>query len=282
MKNLRFILTLALALLGADLYAQGIHTIDLKTGATFNSFIYDGDVSAVRGTAYGYNGAIRYTFFFDGHVGAYAQLGAQNAHASEALYFGTADKADGGKYLYRFSSGTIYHKALVPTFTLGAAYRFDFGLFNITPRIGAGLAWNNYCLEYERCARDGQTGPEYYLYEYARKSSSVGYLIDAPESTVNVPVLLLGSSIQFSYSVADDISLFIEPGIDWTPAPINIEKTVTPSARMYEPENWVEAVAYASGADQWQIDYDSRKTEKVSTPSTPFFYIDLGLRIKLY
>lgn len=278
----RIIATFACLLFGAGLYAQGIHTIDFKAGPAFNSFRYEGGASTEHGTASGFNLAVRYSYFFDGQIGMYAQLGIDKVYASEAVYFGTANKADGEKYMYRYSSSSEYSKMLEPMLTVGAAYQLYLGSLNIVPRFGAGLAVLDCSgLDYERRARDGQTGPEYFLISTLKGEKKIDYLIDSPTYSRSSIAPVFSSSLQFAYSFGSDVSLFIEPGIDWTPTSLRFEKTVTQSAKQYDPSNWAEAVAYSSANDQWKIDPESRKTENVRVRTAPFFSVDFGIRINL-
>lgn len=281
MKKIIIIPAIALILQCTLIQARNIHTIDVKAGAAFNAFSYDGAVSKEKGIASGLSTAVRYSYFRDGLFGGYVQFGTGTLYASDVAFFGTANKADGNKYMYRFSNGSEYGCSLSPVLSVGAAWRLNLGNFDITPRIGLGIADLN-CgkLAYETIARDGNGGPQYYSICPVRNFEKVNYLIDGPVYEVGTTALVFCSSLQLSLPVSRKLALFIEPAMDWAPATRFYEKSVISSKRLYEPDNWVEAVAY-SGNDQWVIDRDSAKTTEIKARPAPFFSVDLGLRIQL-
>lgn len=282
MKN-RIILAAALALLGPCLRAQDRNLFEFKGGPSFSTYRYEGDVSSRTGLASGVDFALRYTHFFNSGLGAYAQLGSIDVYASEPEFFGVANKADGGNYMYRYTGGGDYRRMLEPVFTLGAAYRFGYGRFSFIPRAGVGLA-GMYCgdLDYERRARSGDKGPEYFSEEAVRDVESFDYLIDGPTFESDRASFVLSAAFQLSYKFGHRLSVFVEPGFDWAPASVGIRKSSVQSSKLYDPRNWVEAVAYSSASDVWKKDMSTEKVESVNAHVAPFFHLDFGIGISLF
>jgi len=265
MKRIVLLITLA-AMLPQGLSAQKSYPGGIEFGigpsAGLNS-VEGENGSALCGSS-GVNYFLRYTHYLNGGFGLFAEVRDVLVNAYDYQYFGAMNKADGGKYRYRFNSGS-YDLEYAPLVTLGGAYRMEYEKFNLVFRAGLGYGERSNDFSYERQSRDGSKGPEYVSVSVVGKDETTDYLIDDGYTRYYyASALVFSGSAQFVWKMRGRMYLFGEAGFDCSPSRYGVSVTTTGSKTDYNPINWVEAVSYADRKDVWTID-NSSKTVTTST-----------------
>lgn len=267
---------LALAATGA--LAQN-HSVEYLGGFAVQPFTLKGEARTALGMTAGGDVHFRYTYFIDEHWGAFAQIGSEMSSAGEGSFFGTMNRADGDKYLYRFSNYRGYDSEL-DVFVAGAAYRWDAGIFRFTPRVGVGYGtFYGYDYSYERRSRDGSTGPEFFNISPSGDVVTYDYLIDHYEYYDDASVMVFTADFQISVMPTKRFYVFVQPGMSFTPFRVNVEQCSYGSKHMYEPSNWAESLAYGDKVDAWTKDPDSEKVSVDSFGISPYFHLNFGVGI---
>lgn len=273
------ILILAFLLLSLGLSAQN-SALELMGGFSIEPYTIKGDAGSALGSATGGNGYLRFTYFFSEHWGTFAQFGSESVTSDESSFFGAMNKADGGKYRYRFSGWSGLSNEL-DVVSVGAAYRWNSGIFRFTPRVAIGLGtFDGYDYAYERQAREGSSGPEWFLFSPVGEAVYYDYLIDSRIDYYTIPtVLLLSADFQIAVRPTARFYVFAQPGITFAPTPFDVEDTKYSAAKSFEPANWAEAIAYSGRSDAWQQDPDSKVTSVEKAFASPFFHLNFGIGI---
>lgn len=261
------------------------HSLDFTSGASLGMVpVYANDAVSTA-AAVGGNSIFRYTWFYSLHFGVYGQYMSSEVNSNAAVFFGTMNKLDAGKYMYRYD----YREAsmgITNSFTLGLAYRYDFGSFSLRPRLGLGYGEIdpvNY--SWERRLRDGSDGP-YYMEVYTSRydASADDYLMDGYSSGYSyatIPVPVVSGSLQLMTTLGSRFTLFCETGLDWNPLPVEYSYTSKKSITNYNPSNWVESVAFTGNKNVWVVDESSAKTVTKSVHTAPIFHFNVGIGIHL-
>lgn len=258
--------------------------LEFGGGPASGIFRVDGENGKVLAAAGGGSYFLRYTHYLGGSFGVYAQVKDVLVDSYDYQYFGAMNKADGGKYRYRFNSG-CYDLEYAPLFTAGAAYRRCYGPFDLVFRAGLGYGERNYDFSYERQARDGSKGPEYFSVSTVWKGKTEDYLIDDGyqyHTYYYSPALVFSASAQFVWKVMKRLYLFGEAGLDCSPSKSEVSITRTGSKTDYDPINWVEAVSYADRKDLWTRDYSSEKTTTDRLGMGTHLNLSFGIGVNLW
>lgn len=284
--NMRKILSVLIVIsalplaLSAQRYYPG--ALEFGGGPSCGFFRVSGDAGNAVGSTGGGNYFFRYTHYFGGNFGAYAQVKDVITDACDYQYFGAMNKADGGKYRYRFNSG-CYDLEYNPLFTAGAAYRRCHGPVDLVFRAGLGYGERNYDFIYERQTRDGSIGPEYIKVSTIWKGKTEDYLLDSEYyGYYYSPALVFFASAQFVWKVMKRLYLFGEAGLDCSPSKSEVSTTTTGSKTDYDPINWVEAVSYANRKDVWVRDGDSAKTTTDRLGMGTHLNLSFGIGVNLW
>lgn len=278
MKNILTVIAgLALSLAGAS--AQN-SSLEFMGGWSVQPYTIKGDAGSAPGAFNGSSAFLRYTYFFPGDWGISVQLGSEAVFGSEGSFFGAMNKADGGKYLYRFDDSGTYDSVLTQ-YSVGAAYRWDSGMFRFTPRLSFGVGeFSGYDYSYERRSRSGSSGPEYFSFSPVRKTVTYDYLIDKREDYISPAVFLVSADFQITANFGR-LYLFMQPGITIAPVRINVEHSKCGSVPAYNPSNWAEALAWSGLEGSWTRDYGSTVTSVEPAYISPFLHLNLGVGINL-
>lgn len=276
------LLPLAAAAQGQNTGKTFSHAIDFSFGCSIQPYSWAGDACTAKGASIGSDISLRYTCFFSEHWGAFLNIGAMDANSYDAEFFGVVNKADGGKYLYRFNSGYSYSMEFPFMLSAGAAYRMYAGPFTFIPRAGIGVTTLDVRdFSYERRSRDGSKGPEYYNYGITGKEGGVDYLIDANEGYILPSPLIITADLQIAYRSDRRVYGFIQPGLVWAMGKYTMGHDHTASVKKYAPSNWVEAVAYRDATDQWMVDESSKEAFSEDRKYAPIFSINIGIGVNL-
>lgn len=283
MRKTLYLLTLLLA---APLLASGQcalnHTIELYGGPALGSYSWSGESTSARGFTNGGDGGLRYTCYFNDMWGAFLSISSFGTDAFEPEFFGVVNKADGGRYLYRFNSGNSYSQYFPGSYTAGVACRLGAGRFGFVPRLGAGIGiMSSEYFGFERRSRDGSTGPEYFNCRIANHPESCDYLIDDTVTYSDWSCFMVTAGLQVTYRPDRLLYVFVEPGLNWAPGKVDVKHEHTGSVRKYEPINWVEAVAYADATDIWTKDTGSTTSMEERWNCAPVFTFNFGIGINL-
>ena len=271
--------SIACLFLAASVASAQRCSLELLGGYSFQPYTIKGEACPVLSAANGGNEFIRFNYFFSEHFGAFAQIGIEAVSSDEAQFFGAMNKADGGKYLYSFRSYGNY-KSEMGVFCLGAACRWDAGIFRFTPRLGIGIGdFDGFNYSYERRERNGASGPEYFSFNTVSKSEGYDYLINNRRSYTNPAPMLVSTDFQISINPDKRVFIFIEPGITFAPFGTKVKSSKYASVRAYDPANWVEAVAYADVADAWTMDTSSGIFLTEHCSISPYFHLSVGIGV---
>lgn len=284
MKKKLCLLILA-AVLPLGLSAQKSYPGALEYGGGYSAGVFKvaGEEKNALCSADGGNIHFRYTHYLRGDLGLYGEIGSVLVYSHDYQYFGALNKADGGKYRYRFNNGE-YDLCYAPLLTLGGAYRIRYDAFNLVFRAGLGYGERNNNYGYERQSRDGSTGPEYFSFETAGKSDTKDYLLDDGYSTTfyYAPALVVSASAQFVWNTRGRLFFFGEAGFDFSPSKYGETKEYMGSKKQYAPINWVEAVSYADMKDAWTSDFSSTKTTSSRVGMGSHLNLSFGVGINLW
>ena len=256
-------------------------SFEIPLGATFNLYSINGADGKALGMAGGADYQFRYTWYFAGHWGAYAQLGSNTVTADTAELFGIVNKADGGAY--RYAPGWYYYSTYNVSVYLGAAYRYDFGAWSLVGRAALGYGqFDQPSYEYKRVSRDAAATPLYIIVEPADLADQYEYLLDdSYYSAECTPALMFTGSAQICYTTGRRIYFFAEAGFELSPSRYTYAYTTIGYKSAYNPSNWVEAVAYSGTEDAWTIDKSTSATTTKKAFVTPDFYLNWGIGIRL-
>lgn len=258
--------------------AQG-SALEIMGGYSVQPYSLKGEARSAQGAFNGTNAFLRYTYFLSGRIGLFAQIGSECVYGSKSSFFGVMNRADGQKYMYRFSSSDGYESVL-SEYRIGAAYRWDSGFFRFTPRLAVGIgSYTGYDYSYERRSRNGDAGPEYFSFVPVRKTVSYDYLIDERDVYITPTTMLVSADFQISAKLGGRFSLFVEPGVTVAPFRINVEYSRCGSVPRFNPTNWPEAVAYSGMEGTWSRNDDSTVTSVDPAFVSPFFHINVGIGI---
>lgn len=235
------------------------NSIDFSWGAGFSNLNIsehqDGRIFSVGGSS-----GLRYTRFLNDHWGMFLQFDVSACNSSRELFFNKLEELDGGRYVYSkrvVSSSFIaftkksYPKSSYDGIFVGAAYRRDFGLWSIRPRLGIGYAdFYLHRYSYYRADPELETmGPELVEVCIDKDNSS---------SSLSIATLALKASFQVKFSVTEHFHLSAE--VDYTMFPLSYANYVRVHDTVPEngPENWFDAII-----DNVWIDDDFRITETI-------------------
>ncbi|MBP9986960.1 MAG: hypothetical protein KBT44_03430 [Bacteroidales bacterium] len=279
MNRKNFLISVIALTLSASIASAQNSALEVMGGYSMQPYSVKGDVRTAAGILGGGNIFIRYTYFFGKHFGVFAQIGLENTYGDGATFFSTRNKADGECYLYRFNGHEGYESGM-NIYSVGAAYRWNVGIFRFTPMLAVGGGdFSGYNYSYERRSRSGGSGPEFYTIKPEGYHKSYDYLIDeCDERLAPTPMLV---SADFLVAVMPDrrLFLFVQPGVTLAPFRIGVKTTGCGSVPRYSPSNWAETVAYAGAADCWVKDAGSDVTSTERCFISPFLHLSVGVGI---
>ena len=266
---------------GNGSYSGGL---EFGFGPSMGVFKVKGETRSALGSSEGSNCYLRYTHYIkkDG-FGVYGEVRGINASSYEYRYFGAMNKADGGKYRYRFS-GNEYDQGYSPLLSLGGAYRMQYKVFDLVFRAGLGYGERYNDFDYDRQSRDGSTGPEYFSVEVAGASNDAQYLLqdDYSYTYYSAPAFVFGASAQFVLKTKGRWYFFGEAGFDCSPSKYDVSVTKISSKKYDEPSNWVEAVARYELKDVWMTDYSSKNVSSAKFGMGSHLSFSIGVGINLW
>ena len=273
------LLLLVAAMSSIPSYSQMRHEFELMAGTSIVFGKAEGESKSVTFPYAGPSFSTRYSFFANSHLGAFAQFEVESASCGERKWFGALNKADGGKYLYRFKIDDSMSESRVGFFA-GGAFRMAVSQWDITTRLGAGaiLYGNDY--SFERRSRDGSTGPEYFDVEVIGKQKNTeDYLIsDKDDDDSTIPAMFaLKADLQFARPHNNRIGyMYGAVGFNIPVSKVTRKTSALSSVREYNPTNWVEAVAWEGSRDNWIADKDATVITTRRITLQPSITIRLG------
>lgn len=273
------ILLLVAAMSSIPSYSQMRHEFELMAGTSVVIGKVEGESKNVTFPYGGPSFSTRYSLFANNHLGAFAQFEVETDFCGERKWFGALNKADGGKYLYRFKEDGSVSESRVDFFA-GGAFRMAVSQWNITTRLGAGAIIFSNGYSFERRSRDGSTGPEYFDIEMVgRQKNTEDYLIsDSSKDDSTVPtVFALKAELQFARPHNNRIGyMFGAVGLNMPVSKVTEKTSALSSAREHNPTNWVEAVAWDGSRDNWIADKDATVITTRRITMQPSITIRLG------
>ena len=265
-------------------YAYG-SSIDIQGGFVGMPYSISGDAGAALGLGCGGEFQMRYSHFFQKHWGFFVSFSALGTEISDVNYFGTVNKADGGRYRYGRLTNDIYsfrngidlfdcdNSFSAAAFQIGAAYRYDFGGWSLRPMVGVGVGslYGN-SFSYRRIPRDGSapTGVAYRVTE-----SYLDYMAE-PVSDNNSVTAVLSASLQLTYTFNRHFYISAECGFKCFPNSFNYEKVTYQFKKAFEPNNWAESVAWSELENRYVIDMDSAVSTVARLPFN-FLSVNFGI-----
>ncbi len=266
-------------------YAYG-SSLDIQGGFVGMPFSVSGDAGKACGFGGGGEFQMRYSHFFGKHWGAFVSFSFLGTDIDDVNYFGTVNRADGGRYRYGRLANDIYYfengKNLLgrdnsfsaTAFQVGAAYRYDFGGWSLRPMVGVGLGiFDGNAFSYRRIPRDGSapTGVAYHVAE-----SYLDYMADPVYDNRSSLTAVLSASLQLTYTFNRHFYISAECGFKCFPNSFNYEKVSYQFKKAFEPTNWAESVAWSELGDRYVLDMDSA----VSTAARlPFNFLNINFGI---
>lgn len=259
-------------------YAYG-NSLDLQGGLVGMPFSVSGDAGRAFGIGAGGEFNIRYSHFFWKHWGIFASFSYLGTTVDAPCYFGTVNRADGGRYRYGKLSNSDFrtfgrdNSFSGAAFLVGAAYRYDFGGWSLRPMIGVGFGdYEVGSFSYKCTPREGGVpiGVSYKVEELR-----VDYL-DEPVSRSDRPIAVLSASLQLTYTFNHHFYLSVECGLKSFPNEYRYVKTTYQFKKAYEPSNWAESVAMSELEDKYVLDKNSATT---SLARLPFNFLNLNFGI---
>ena len=281
MNRKKFSLSVIALTISLSIASAQDSVLEVMGGVSLQPYSVKGDVRSAAGILGGGNAFIRYTYFFGEHFGVYTQAGLENTYGDGAAFFGIMNKADGEKYLYRFNDHGNFEN-MMNVYSVGAAYRWDAGIFRFTPRLAVGVGdFCGYDYSYEKRSRSGGSGPKFYNIQPEGHHKSYDYLIDGREERFFPTPMLVSADFQISVMPDRRLFLFVQPGATLAPFRISVRSTCFGSVPRYIPSNWAEAVAYAGAADIWVKETGSEVTSTERCFISPFLHLSVGIGINL-
>lgn len=267
-----------------QVYAYG-SSVDVQGGFVGMPYSLSGDSGSAFGLGCGGEFQMRYSHFFQKHWGFFISFSALGTDISDVSYFGTVNKADGGRYRYGRLTNDIYsfrngidlfgcdNSFSATAFQIGAAYRYDFGGWSLRPMVGVGVGTlNGNSFSYRRIPRDGSapTGVAYHVSE-----SYLDYMEEPVADSKNITAVL-SASLQLTYTFNRHFYISAECGFKCFPNNFNYERVSYQFKKAFEPTNWAESVAWSELEDRYVIDMGSA----VSTAARlPFNFLNINFGI---
>lgn len=265
-------------------YAYG-SSIDIQGGFVGMPYSISGDAGKAFGIGDGGEFQLRYSYFFRRHWGIFTSFSLLGTGVDDIDYFGTVNKADGGRYRY---GSAPYELNCVgagsnpygrnngffgAAFQVGIAYRYDFGGWSLRPMLGIGIGSRpENIFSYRQTPRDGSAASavSYHTAEY-----HPDYL-DEPVSDHSSVAAVLSAAVQLTYTFNRHFYISFECGVKSFPNGTRYEKTVYQYKKAVEPANWAESVALSELENRYVVDMDSGIS---TTARLPFNFLDINFGI---
>lgn len=267
-------------------YAYG-SSIDIHGGLVGMPYSVSGDAGKACGIGAGGEFQLRYSYFFRKHWGIFASMSILSGGIDDIDYYGTVNRADGGKYRYgSLPYGICYYDGGNNLFSrdsdftgfgflVGVSYRYDFGGWSLRPMVGIGIgSYSGNTLSYKRTPRDG--GASTGVSCHVARNYSMDYLDEPVYDNSGSASAVLSASVQLTYTFNRHFYISAECGIKSFPSGRRYEKTVYQFKKATETANWTESIAMSEPENRYVIDLDSA----VSTATShPFNFLDISFGI---